>query len=114
MREKMKLKENERIDDLELQGLKIIQNTKGFCFGIDSVLLSDFAKEIKENSKVIDLGTGTGILAILLSAKSKLGHITGIEIQKEVADMAKRSAKLNNLEDKFEILNDNIINLDKL
>ena len=80
----MKLKENERIDDLELQGLKIIQNTKGFCFGIDSVLLSDFAKEIKENSKVIDLGTGTGILAILLSAKSKLGHITGIEIQKEV------------------------------
>ena len=54
MREKMKLKENERIDDLELQGLKIIQNTKGFCFGIDSILLSDFAKGIKENSICVD------------------------------------------------------------
>ena len=63
----MDLKENERIDDLEFEDLKIIQNTKGFCFGIDSVLLSDFAKNIKKNSTIVDLGTGTGIISILLS-----------------------------------------------
>ena len=107
----MDLKENERIDDLELQGLKIIQNTKGFCFGMDSVLLSDFAKEIKENNKVIDLGTGTGILAILLSAKTKLDHVTGVEIQTEVADMARRSVLLNHLENKIEIVCEDIKNL---
>ncbi len=104
----MKLLENERIDDLELNNLKIIQNTTGFCFGIDSILLSDFSKDLKANGKVIDIGTGTGIIGILLCDKSKLSHITGIEIQKEVAEMAKRSIKLNNLEDKFDILNINI------
>ena len=104
----IKLKENERIDDLEYKGLKIIQNKNGFCFGIDSVLLSDFAKEIRNNSKVLDLGTGTGILCILLSAKTKLQKIYGIDIQEEVVEMAKRSVKLNNLEDKIEILQKNI------
>ena len=96
----MKLNENERIDDLGINNLKIIQNEKGFCFGIDSVLLSDFAKKIKINSKVLDLGTGTGILPILLSAKTKLKKAVGIEKQKEVFEMAKRSIKLNNLENK--------------
>ena len=67
----MELKENERIDDLELNGLKIIQNKDGFCFGMDSVLLSDFAKEIKRSSTILDMGTGTGILDILLSAKTQ-------------------------------------------
>lgn len=105
------LKENERIDDLEYKGLKIIQNTKGFCFGIDSVLLSDFAKEIKEGSNVLDLGTGTGIIPVLLCGKTKLNKIIGIEIQKEVADMAKRTIKLNNLENRFEVLNESILNL---
>lgn len=104
----IKLKKNERIDDLEYKGLKIIQNTDGFCFGIDAVLLSDFAKEIKNNSKVFDLGTGTGILSILLAGKTNLSKIYGIEIQEEVADMAKRSVKLNNLEDRIEIINKNI------
>lgn len=104
----MELLENERIDDLEFNNLKIIQNTKGFCFGIDSVLLSDYAKNLKNGSKVIDIGTGTGIIGLLLCAKSKLKHITGIEIQEEVANMAKRSVSLNNLEDKFDILNINI------
>lgn len=111
---KIELKENERIDDLEFKNLKIIQNTNGFCFGIDAVLLSDYAKNIKKDAKVLDLGTGTGIISILLCEKTKLSKIIGVEVQQEVADMAKRSAKLNNLEDKFEIINENIINLDKI
>ena len=107
----MILKENERIDDLEFQNLKIIQNTKGFCFGIDSVLLSDFAKNIKNNSTVVDLGTGTGIISILLSKKASIKKIYGVEIQEDVCDMATRSVKLNNLEDKIEIINNNIKNI---
>lgn len=102
------LKENERIDDLEYKGLKIIQNTEGFCFGIDSVLLSDFAKDIKRDSKVIDLGTGTGIIGILLCAKTEISQMIGVEIQKEVYDMAKRNIKLNKLEEKFTLMNINI------
>lgn len=107
------LKENERIDDLEYKGLKIIQNKEGFCFGIDSILLSDFAKDIKDNAEVIDLGTGTGILSILLTAKTKLKKIYGIEVQKVVADMANRSVSLNHLEEKIEIINTNIKELEK-
>ena len=105
------LKENERIDDLEFNNLKIIQNKNGFCFGIDAVLLSDFAKSIKEGSNVIDLGTGTGIISILLSKKTNLNKIIGVEVQKEVYDMASRSVKLNDLENKIEIINENILNL---
>lgn len=105
---KENLKENERIDDLQYRGLKIIQNTKGFCFGIDSVILSDFAKNIKKGSKVVDLGTGTGIIGLLLCKKTELKEIVGVEIQKEVAEMANRSIKLNKLEDKFKILNTDI------
>ena len=108
------LKENERIDDLELDNLKIIQNNKGFCFGMDSVLLSDFAKEIKPGSNIIDLGTGTGILPILLSSKTKDTKITGIEIQKEVAEMANRSIMLNNLQNRVQIICENIKNLKQL
>lgn len=104
----LELKENERIDDLEYKGLKLIQNKDGFCFGVDSVLLSDYAKRIKRNSKVIDIGTGTGIISILLCKKTELSKIYGIEIQSEVAEMASRSAALNNLQDKFEVINTNI------
>ena len=109
--EKIELKENERIDDLEYKGLKIIQNKEGFCFGIDSVLLSDFAKNIKKDSLVLDIGTGTGIISILLSKKAEIKKIYGIEIQEEVADMAKRSVKLNDLQDKIQIINKNIKNI---
>lgn len=105
------LEENERIDDLELKNLKIIQNTKGFCFGMDSILLSDFAKKIKKNSIIVDLGTGTGILPILLSAKTESKKIYGIEIQEKVANMAKRSVKLNKLQDIIEIINIDIKNI---
>ena len=110
----MELKENERIDDLEFKGYKIIQNSEGFCFGIDSVLLSDFAKDIRHNSEVMDLGTGTGILCILLAGKTKLKEIYGIEIQEEVADMARRSVELNSLQDKVKIINESILNLEKI
>ena len=110
----IKLKENERIDDLEFKNLKIIQNKDGFCFGIDSILLTDFAKNIKKNSKVIDLGTGTGIIPILLYGKTKNTKFVGVEIQPEVAEMADRSVKLNLLENNIEILNTNILELSKI
>lgn len=107
----MVIKNSERIDDLEFKGLKIIQDKKGFCFGIDSVLLSDFAKKIKKDSKVIDLGTGTGIINILLSGKTDASSFVGVEIQQDVAEMAERSIKLNYLEDKIKIINENITKL---
>ncbi len=101
----------ERIDDLNYEGLKIIQNTEGFCFGVDSVLLTEFARDIKKNSVVLDLGSGTGILGILLSKKVQPSKIYGVEIQKEVAEMAQKSIKLNSLERIFEIINDDIKNI---
>ena len=91
----IEIKDNERIDDLQLNNLKIIQNKDGFCFGIDSVILSDFAKEIPKDSTVIDLGTGTGILGILLCGKTSLSKIYGVDIQKEVCQMARRSIILD-------------------
>ncbi len=110
----VEIKEKERIDDLEYKGLKIIQQVEGFCFGIDAVLLSNFAKDIRNNSNVLDLGTGTGILSILLSAKTKLKKIIGIEIQEEVANMAKRSVELNQLQDKIEIIHKDIKSLEEI
>lgn len=108
----IELKEDEVIDDLEFKCLKIIQNKKWFKYGIDSVLLSDFSKKMKKNSKVLDIGTGTGIISLLLSKKTDSNEIVGIEVQEEVADMAKRSVKLNNLEEKIKIINDNILNIE--
>ncbi|PAB58087.1 tRNA1(Val) (adenine(37)-N6)-methyltransferase [Anaeromicrobium sediminis] len=98
---------HERVDDLQCKGLRLIQNPKGFCFGIDAVLLSNFA-QVKTNSKVMDLGTGTGIIPILLAGKTDAKEIVGIEIQEEVANMANRSVKLNNLEDRVKILNEDL------
>lgn len=107
------LKENERIDDLECNGLKIIQNKNKFCFGIDSVLLSDFAKDIKSNSNIIDLGAGTGIISILLCEKIKPNKIVSVEIQEDMCEMMERSVKLNKLENKIEIINADIKELDE-
>ena len=106
----IKLNKNERIDDLQINNLKIIQNKNYFCFGMDAVILSDFAKNIKNNSTVLDLGCGTGIISILLTAKANIKKIYGIELQKEVYELANKSIKLNNLENKIEIINDNIKN----
>lgn len=108
------LNQNEKIEDLQFKNLKIIQNKTGFCFGIDSVLLSDFAKEIKKNVRVLDLGTGTGIIATLLCGKTQLKEIIGIEVQKEVYNMAQKSIQLNNLQNKFKIINEDVLNLDKI
>lgn len=97
------LKPQERIDDLQINNLKIIQNPKGFCFGIDAVLLANFV-ELRKDAKVVDLGTGTGVIPIILAGKSSTSHITALEIQEEVSDMARRSVKLNCLEDRIQIL----------
>lgn len=110
----MNLKENERIDDLGCKNLKIIQNKNWFCFGIDSVLLINFARNLKKNSNVLDLGTGTGIIPILLYGKAEFNKAIGVEIQIQVADMAKRSVILNNLENKIQIVCENVLNLEKI
>lgn len=101
------LNSNERIDDLHRNGYKIIQNEEGFCFGIDAVLLSSFAN-VKKNEKMLDLGTGTGILPILLEAKTQGDHFTGLEIQKKSVDMALRSVALNHLQEKISIVEGDI------
>lgn len=97
----------ERLDDLQIDDLKIIQNPKWFCFGMDAVLLSGFIN-IKKGSKVIDLGCGNGVIPLLLSAKTQALHITGIEIQQQVAEMAQRSVRMNKLEHKITIVNEDL------
>ncbi|WP_143322184.1 tRNA1(Val) (adenine(37)-N6)-methyltransferase [Clostridium sp. HBUAS56010] len=101
------LKENERIDDLQRNGYQIIQKRDGFCFGMDAVLLSGFA-QVKQGERAIDLGTGTGIIPLLLEAKYDGIHYTGLEIQEEMADMARRSVALNHLEEKINIVTGDI------
>ncbi|MCR5632624.1 MAG: tRNA1(Val) (adenine(37)-N6)-methyltransferase [Eubacterium sp.] len=97
------LKENERIDDLEINGFRIIQNPFCFCFGMDAVLLANFAR-ISPKADVIDLGTGTGIVPLLLAAKSKGQSWTGLEIQENMVDMARRSVEMNEATEKVNIL----------
>ena len=97
------LKAGERLDDLQRNGYSIIQNDERFCFGMDAVLLSGFA-DVKPGESAIDLGTGTGIIPILLEAKTEGRHFTGLEIQEESADMATRSVALNHLQDKVDIV----------
>ena len=101
------LKPNERIDDLQRNNYRIIQDPERFCFGMDAVLLSGFAKA-KEGDHVIDLGTGTGIIPILMEAKTKASNLVGLEIQPESADMAQRSVELNHLEKKIRIVTGDI------
>lgn len=101
------LKENERIDDLNRNNLKIIQDPGRFCFGMDAVLLTGFVK-VKDGATILDMGTGTGIIPILLSAKTGASRLTALEIQEESADMAKRSIQLNDLQDKISVVSGDI------
>jgi len=103
----IKLKEGERLDDLHRNGYQIIQNSHKFCFGMDAVLLSGFAK-VKAGERVLDLGTGTGIIPILLRGKTDGRDFTGLEIQEESADMARRSVAYNHLEDSVRIVTGDI------
>lgn len=105
--------ENERCDDLQLNGLKLIQNPDWFCFGTDAVLLADYAsKSVKKNAKILDMCSGNGIIPILLSAKSSASKIYGLEIQENVVEMAKRSILLNKLENKIEMIHGDLKNAD--
>ena len=101
------LKPGERIDELQRNDYRIIQNPERFCFGMDAVLLSSFAKA-KPGERVLDLGTGNGIIPILMEAKTKGEKFFGLEIQEESADLARRSVKLNELEEKIEIVTGDI------
>jgi tRNA1(Val) A37 N6-methylase TrmN6 len=94
---------DERLDELHRKGYRIIQKTDGFCFGMDAVLLSEFAK-VGKRDRVLDMGCGTGILPILMEARTDGGHFTGLEIQEEFASMARRSVAGNHQEDRIEIV----------
>lgn len=101
------LKVDERLDDLQRNGYKIIQHSDKFCFGMDAVLLSFFA-QAKQGDNILDLGTGTGIIPILMEAKTKASTLVGLEIQEESADMARRSVLLNELDSKIKIITGDI------
>ena len=101
------LREGERLDDLQVKGYEIIQNPGKFCFGMDAVLLANFAR-VKPGEAVLDLGTGTGIIPILLTAKTEGRQFVGLEIQEESADMARRSVEHNQLTDKVKIVTGDI------
>lgn len=103
------LKENERIEDLQRNGYRIIQDSNRFCFGMDAVLLSGFARTRKGDT-ILDMGTGTGIIPILMAAKTKETNFFALEIQEESADMAKRSVLLNQLENRITIVKGDIKN----
>lgn len=104
----MELVQNdETLDDLQLGGINIIQKKDAFRFGIDAVLLANFAR-IKKGMRVVDLCTGGGIIPFLIAGKTDVENIVGIEIQEDMVEMANRSLKLNTLEDKIEFLNGDI------
>ena len=109
----VEIKANERVDELGRNGYRIIQNPDRFCFGMDAVLLSEFAK-VKEGDKVLDFCTGTGIIPILMEAKTKAAHFTALEIQEDSAEMARRSVSLNHLEEKIEIITGDVKEADKM
>ncbi|WP_028243156.1 tRNA1(Val) (adenine(37)-N6)-methyltransferase [Pseudobutyrivibrio ruminis] len=107
------IREDERLDDLQIKGYKIIQHPDKFCFGMDAVLLSGFAT-VNEGERALDLGTGTGILPILLEAKNTGEHYTGLEIQPESAEMARRSVLYNDLQDRIDIIEGDIKEASKI
>lgn len=104
----MKIRKNERIDDLGINDLKIIQNKEYFCFGTDSVLLANFVKSENSNNVILDLCSGSGVIPIILSAKKKYKKIFGVELQSEMYDLFDRNIKINNLEDSIISINENV------
>ncbi len=103
----LELKQNERLDCLQRNNYYIIQNPEKFCFGMDAVLLSGFA-QAKQGDRVLDMGTGTGIIPMLMKAKTKATEFVGLELQSESADMARRSVYYNKLEDEIRIVEGDI------
>ena len=103
----IELRAGERLDELHRNGYRIIQNPRKFCFGMDAVLLSGFAR-VKPGERALDLGTGTGIIPILLRGKTEGRDFTGLEIQEESADMARRSVAYNHLEESVSIVTGDI------
>lgn len=99
MKDSTLVRSNERIDDLERNGYRLIQNPEVFCFGIDAILLAHFAKVSNAKQKVLDIGTGTGIIPIVMHAIYGKGTFTGIDIQESMIEMASRSVKLNEIEE---------------
>lgn len=109
----IEIMDDERLDDLNCKNLKILQKKDGFCFGMDSVLIANFAKISRKNAIVADLGTGTGIISILVAGKQNPEKVYAVEIQEELVDMAKRSVKYNDLENKIDIINADIVGISK-
>ncbi len=101
------LREGERLDDLQRDGLQLIQNPAWFCFGMDAVLLSAFAR-VKKGSSCLDLGCGNGVIPILLAGRTEGSSFTGLELQPDIAEMAQRSVQYNHLEEKVQIVNGDI------
>lgn len=97
------LKDGERLDDLEYDNLRLIQRPDGYCFTSDSVLLSNLAR-VKKGDRVADIGTGSGVVAILIAAKFLPETVVGVEIQERLADMAARSVALNGLTERVKIV----------
>ena len=93
----IEIMDDERLDDLNCKNLKILQKKDGFCFGMDSVLIANFVKISRKSAIVADLGTGTGIISILVVGKQNPKKVYSVEIQEELVDMAKRSVKYNDL-----------------
>ncbi len=111
--QEVQLKQGERIDDLQRNGYHIIQNPEKFCFGMDAVLLTGFA-HAQQKDVLLDIGTGTGIIPLLMSAKYGCEHLTGLEIQEESADMARRSVTMNRLTDRIDIVTGDVKEADKI
>lgn len=111
--QEVQLKPGERIDDLQRNGYQIIQNSEKFCFGMDAVLLTGFA-HAGSRDVLLDIGTGTGIIPLLMQAKYHCAHLTGLEIQEESADMARRSVAMNGLSDTIDIVTGDVREADQI
>lgn len=98
------IREDETLEDLQINGFSVIQKKEGFRFGMDAVLLANFAK-LKKRDEVVDLCSGTGIIPFVIMAKNSISKITGVEIQDEMVEMANRTARYNNVNDKAYFVN---------